>query len=181
MVAVTESTPHREITIQGLTFEVPQPYAAGAHELTEGEASTLNQTLAENIRNNYAAKIRAHVEEYRKANNRPEDEEIGSDVLDKEQLDAELAEFASKYEFGVRQSSGTPRTPADPVLKEAHSIARDRVKDALKKKDIKLDSVSKEQMAQFIEQVLTKYPEIREEARRRVEASASIAVEGLDL
>lgn len=181
MVAVNEQTPHGEITIQGLTFSYPRPYTAGTIELTEGEASQLNQVLGENLRNNYAAKIRAHIEEYRKANNLPEDQEIGADVLDKDQLDTEFAELAEKYEFGVRQSSGVARAPADPVGKEAHRIAWDRVKAALTKKGIKLDSVSKEQKAGFISQVLDKYPEIREEAQRRVNEAASIAVEDLEL
>ncbi len=181
MVAITDTTPHRDVTIQGLTFSYPAPYTAGPHELTEGEASQLNQVLGENLRNNFAAKIRSHIEDYRKANNLPEDQEIGADVLDKDTLDHEFAELAVKYEFGVRQASGAPRTPSDPIMKEAVLIARSRVRDALKKKGIQMDTVSKEQMHAFVQQVLEKYPDIREEAKRRVEASASIAIDGLEL
>lgn len=175
MVAVTPNTPHEGFTVQGLTFNMPQPYAAGSHELTEGEASQLNQVLAENLRNNFAAKIRAQLEAHRATNKIPEDQEVGVDVLDKDELDAEFAAYATKYEFGVRQSGGV-RVPADPVGKEAHKIAWGRIKDALGKKNIKIDSVSKEKRAELIEQTLAKYPAIREEAERRVNAVADIAI-----
>jgi hypothetical protein len=180
MPQIDENTAYGELTVQGLTFSVPRPYLAG-HVLNEAEASQLNQVFGENIRNNFAAKMRGKVEEYRKANSIPDDQEIGADVLDKDTLDAEFAEFANAYEFGVRQSSGSPRTPADPVAKEAQRIARERVKGALVKKGVKLSTVSEEQWKAWIAQVLEKYPDIREEAQRRVTAAAEIAVEGLEL
>lgn len=178
---VNEQTPHEGYTVQGLTFQMPQPYVTGPHELTEGEASQLNQVLAENLRNNFAAKIRAKIEAYKTANNIAEDQEVGVDVLDKDELDTEFAEYAAKYEFGVRQAgAGGPRAPADPVGKEAHKIAWDRIKTALTKKNIKLDSVSKEKRGELIEQTLAKYPAIREEAERRVNAVADIAIGEID-
>lgn len=168
------------ITIQGLEFEAPQPYAAGTVELTPGEASALNQTLAENLRNNFAPKIKAAMEEYRKANNLAEDAEVPVANLDQDALIAQFNEYADKYEFGVRTAGGT-RTPTDPVEREAMRIGRERVKAALNKKGIKIDSVSKEKMSELIQQVLSKYPDIKEEAKRRVDATASIALDGLDL
>lgn len=181
MVAVNTNTPYADITIQGLTFSYPKPYVAGDHALTEGEAHTLNQTLGENLRNNYAATIRRKIEEYRKANNLPEDQEIGADVLDKEELDSEFETLANEYEFGVRSGGGGTRAPADPVGKEAHKIALAKVKDALKKKNVDLTTVSKDQMSAWVKQALERYPTIVEEARRRVEAASSLAVEGLEL
>jgi hypothetical protein len=181
MQRINENTAYDEFTVQGLTFSMPQPFVAGPIELTEGEASALNQTLAENLRNNFAAKIRAKLDEYRKANNLAEDADVGVDVLDKEQLDTEFAAYANEYEFGVRTGGGGPRVPADPIGKEAHRIAWDRVKAALQKKNIGLNTVTKEQKASFISQVLEKYPEIKEEAQRRVEATSQIAAADLDL
>lgn len=181
MVAVTENTPYADITIQGLTFNYPKPYNEGEHVLTAGEAHTLNQTLGENLRNNYAATIRRKLEEYKKANNLPEDQEVGADVLDKEELDEEFNKLAAEYEFGVRSGGGGTRAPADPVGREAHKIAKEKVKIALKKKNVELSSVSKEQMDAFIKQVIERYPEVRAEAQRRVEAASSLAVEGLEL
>lgn len=181
MVQVTDQTPHEGYTVQGLTFQMPQPYTTGTHELTEGEASQLNQVLAENLRNNFAAKIRAKLDAYIKANNLPEGIEPAVDVLDKDELDTEFAEYAAKYEFGVRQAgAGGPRAPADPVGKEAYKIAWERIKGALAKKNIKLDSVSKEKRAELIDQTLAKYPAIREEAERRVNAVAEIAIGEID-
>lgn len=181
MVAVTAETPHEGYTVQGLTFNMPQPYAAGDHQLTEGEASQLNQVLAENLRNNFAAKIRAKIDAYKTANKVPEDQEVGVDVLDKDELDNEFAEYATKYEFGVRQAGTSgPKAPADPVGKEAFKIAWEKIKVALGKKNIKLDSVTKEKRAELIEQTLAKYPDIRAEAERRVNAVADIAIGELD-
>lgn len=168
------------ITIQGLEFEAPQPYKAGPRELTEGEASALNQTLAENLRNNFAPRIKAAQAEYRKANNLAEDAEVAVTSLDQEKLAEDFEKYASEYKFGVRTAGG-PRTPSDPVGKEAHRIALAKVKTALKAKNIAADSVSKEKMAEYVKQVLDKYPAIREEAERRVQAAGSVAVEELDV
>src|SRR6476646_11844528 len=74
-----------EITIQGQVFRVPLRYAAG-HTLTEGEASALNQTLHENLRNNFAKKVN-------------EGTEAG---VPKETLQQQLDDYANDYQFGVR-------------------------------------------------------------------------------
>lgn len=179
MVQFTTDTPHDNITIQGLTFAYPAPYTEG-HPLTAGEASSLNQTLGENLRNNFAQKIKSKLEAHRKANNLAEDADIGVDVLDKDELDQEFAEYAQKYEFGVRQTGGV-RAPTDPVGREANKIAWEKVRVKLVEKNIKLDTVSKEQKAALIEQVLAKYPDIRAEAERRVNATAEIALADVDL
>ena len=47
----------KSITVQGFTLSVPVPYAEG-HTLTEAEAAVLNQTLAENLRNNFGSQIK---------------------------------------------------------------------------------------------------------------------------
>lgn len=169
-----------KITIQGLEFEAPQPYAPGPIELTEGEASALNQTLAENLRNNFAPRIKTAVTEYRKANNLADDAEVPVGDLDYDMLAEAFEKYAEEYEFGVRKAGG-PRTPSDPVEREAHGIAKIKVKAALNKKNIELGSVSKEKMAEYITQVLTKYPEIREEAKRRVASTSEMAVEELEI
>jgi hypothetical protein len=172
--------PVTNITIQGLEFEAPQPYVAGVHTLTEGEASALNQTLAENLRNNFAPSIKSAIAEYRKANGLAEDAEVAVTSLDYDALDSAFQKYADEYEFGVRKAGGI-RTPTDPIQREAHRIALDKVKTALNVKNVKLTSVPKEKMAEFVSQVLAKYPEITEEAKRRVAATADIALEGLGL
>ena len=170
-----------QITIQGLPFEAPQPYKPGPRDLTEGEAAALNQTLAENLRNNFAPTIKKAIEEFRKTNGLDEEAEVPVTDLDHDGLIEAFNEYADGYEFGIRRAGGGgTRAPADPVGKEAHRIASAKIKEALKKKGIKLDSVSKEKMAEFVQQVLDKHPEIRETAKRRVEEMQSVAVEGIE-
>jgi hypothetical protein len=167
------------ITIQGLEFNVDYPYSAGEIDLTAGEASALNQTRAENLRNNFAARIKTMIEEYRETNKLPDDEEIASSVLDKDALDKEFADYADKYEFGVRQLGGG-RVPMDPVEREAWKISELKVREALKASNVKLTSVSKEKMSELIEAVIAKYPDITEEAKRRVSAVGAIVIEDLN-
>jgi len=174
-------SPVSEITIQGLPFEVQDLYSAGPRELTAGEASALNQTRAENLRNNFAPKIKAAMDEYRKANSLAEDAEIAVTSLDHDALSAAFDAYATEYEFGVRKAGTGTRTPTDPIERESIRVAKERVKAGLNKKGIKLDSVSKEKMTELVQQVIGKYPEIKEEATRRVNAAGAIALDDLDM
>ena len=176
----TNDVPYTNLTIQGLQFEVAQPYKAG-HLLTEGEASQLNQVRAENIRNNFAGEIRRAVEAHRKANSLPDEAEVAVTDLDKDELDDKLASYDDSYIMGVRGGPSGPRTPVDPIQREAFRIAQEKVKVALKKKGITLDSVSKDKMLEFVKGVIGKYPEIMEEAKRRVSSAASIALDSLEV
>lgn len=172
------TSPVSTITIQGLPFEVDRPYKAGSHELTAGEAHALNQTRAENLRNNFASVVKKAMDDYRKANNLADEAEVPVTELDKDALDDQFAEYVSQYEFAIGGGGG-PRTPVDPVLREAQRIALTKVKEALAGKSIKVSSVSKERMAEFVAAVIAKYPSITEEAKRRVETVGTIAIEGL--
>jgi hypothetical protein len=173
-----EEIPYTQLTIQGLAFEVSQPYSVG-HTLTAGEASQLNQVRAENIRNNFASTIRAAIEAYRKANSLPEDAEIAVSDLDKDELDDKLSKYDEEYVMGVRGGPSGPRLPVDPVMREAFRIGLEKVKAALKKKNISISSVPKEKMDEYIKGVIAKYPEIIEEAKRRVNAGAEITLADL--
>lgn len=177
--AVAE-VPYVSITIQGLQFDVAQPYNEG-HALTAGEASQLNQVRAENIRNNFASTVKAAVEAYRKANNLPEDAEVPTSSLDADDLAEKLSKYDDEYVMGVRGGPSGPRTPIDPVQREAYKLAMEKIKVALKKKGIKIDSVSKEQMGNFIQGTLSKYPEILEMAKRRVKEASELALDGLEI
>lgn len=113
-----------QTTIQGYKFEVPDAviaYEAGQTlTLDEGMASTLKQVKIENLRNNFASKIK-------KALN-------GSDELTEQQL-SELqqafTEYASNYQFGVRQPRGES-TAMDPVEREAWKLAKLEIRTAYK-------------------------------------------------
>jgi hypothetical protein len=175
-----DATPVSTITIQGVAFEVDRPYKAGDHVLTEGEAHALNQTRAENLRNNFAPKVRSAFEEFRKANSLAEDAEVAATQIDADALQGEFDKYASDYKFAPGAGGG-PRTPVDPIQREANRIATEKVKGALQTKNIKINSVSKDRMAELVAQVIAKYPAITEEATRRVKAGADISLDAVGL
>jgi len=180
MSRVTDTSPTEEFTIQGISFAIPQPYVAGSLELTEGEASALNQTFAENVRNNFSKTIQDAEADYRKANGLAEGAEVARDQLDKGALETKLAEYVRSYEFGVRSIRGA-RVPTDPIGREAHRIATEIIKNALKQKGIKIDSVSKEWMADNVKALIDAQPAITDEAKRRVEQAGQFALGSLGL
>jgi hypothetical protein len=112
-----EANGYDQITIQGHPFRVPIRYIAG-HQLTDGEASALNQTLHENLRNNFAKKV-------------AEGTEAGVPV---ETLQQQLDDYANDYQFGVRTGGGGYR--GDPVMTLAMNYARDVVRLAIKQRGL---------------------------------------------
>lgn len=106
-----------QIVIQGQTFKVPLRYKAG-DTLKENEAAALNQTYHENLRNNFASRVRDGVEEGK-----------GLDVL-QQQFD----DYANDYQFGVRTGGGGYR--GDPVMTLSMNIARELVRQAIKAKGL---------------------------------------------
>jgi|SRR5271165_4243240 len=113
----TKETSVSELTISGKTFTVNPPYVPG-HVLKENEASTLNQTWMENIRNNFAKKV----------------SEAEGNGTSHELLQSALNEYAAKYEFGVRSGLGGRTT--DPVEQEARRLAKAHVHAKLKAKGL---------------------------------------------
>lgn len=114
MPEINAQTPVTSIQIAGESFNVPQPYTAG-HVLTANEASSLNQTYAENVRNNMASKVKAH-------------KEAGTFAADVFQ--GTVDDYCDSYEFGQRTGSGRS---GDPVKTEAMSITRDLIRQAISK------------------------------------------------
>lgn len=167
MPEINSSTPRNEITIKSLVFSAPAPYAEG-HVLTEAEASVLNQTLAENLRNNFAKKV-----EEAKA----EAEKAGS-AVDMELLQFAFDDYAAKYEFGIRSVSS--KEPLDPIEREAMAIARNLVKAALQKEGHKIKDVGAEKINELAKAALDKHPILREKAKAIVEAKKA-AVGSLNL
>lgn len=110
------------ITINGIPMTVPVRYEEG-HELNANEASALNQTYHENLRNNFAKRVQEAKDAAGEGNT------VATEVIAK--LQSELDEYASSYEFGVRGGGGGPR---DPVASEAMELAREAVRNALKAK-----------------------------------------------
>jgi ATP-dependent protease HslVU (ClpYQ) ATPase subunit len=132
------------LTIADKEFEIAPRYVAG-HPLTEGEASALNQTFFENIRNNMAKKVKE-----------------GKASQD------EITAYASEYQFGVR-SLGTS-TRLDAVAREMLSLIKKDVRAALKTKG---QEASAETVTSFAERIVSntehpKYAVYRSKAERIV-------------
>lgn len=151
-----------QITIQGHTFNVPAPYAAG-HVLTENEASALNGLLHENLRNNFAGKVKKASED--------------GATPDVEALQTELDEYAASYEFGVRRLGGGGGVKLDPVAREAVNLAKAAIYKALKAAGKSRKDYTPEQITDAANKLLDseKGAEIKAVAQERVAAAQAIA------
>ena len=173
------SIPRRSLTIAGETFEIAAPYSEG-HTLNAAEASVLNQTYAENIRNNAAGRIKA-AKEQAEANGTTFslDTPVGGEGENATKTLRQLiTEYAESYEFGVRVARASE--PVDPVEREARAIAREAINTLLKDQGVKRKDVDE---AAYDEAVSThaKDPDIVKEAKRRVEARSKIGLGTLNL
>ena len=151
------------LVIAGFSFTVKAPYTEG-HFLTAGEAKALNQTLAENLRNNFAKKVKELKGDRATLS---DDEKAG--------LDEELAAYEATYSFDKVRAT-TPRTTfVDPVEREAFKSAAALVEASLNARGIAKKALKPENFKALVTGVLEKRPEIREAARRHVEALNAVA------
>lgn len=148
------------ITIAGEAFQAPVKYEEG-HELTAGEALALNRTYHENLRNNFAQKVK-------------DAKENGS--FDLSALQSEFEKYAEDYAFGVRRARGVAR---DPVMIEALSIAKAQIKAVLKKKGIK-GKVDPAALTAKAKQLIDRDDRIMAIARQRVQEAQEAAASDLD-
>ena len=149
------------ITIAGQPFEAPLRYAEG-HELTAGEASQLNQVLHENLRNNFAKKVKEAVE---------------ANAFDAAAFQQSFNEYADTYEMGERVGGGGGSR--DPIMTAAMNIAREIIRTALKKKGKKISEVDPKAINEAARTLISKgdarSEEIMAQARQRVEDAKSAA------
>jgi hypothetical protein len=107
------------VTIAGHQFTVPEGvlarYQIGTTLTTEGEVSTIRQTLTENLRNNFASKVK------NAAN--------GGELTD-EQLGRSRTSSTSMRRSinSACVQAGGPRVVRDPVEREARKLASDNIK-----------------------------------------------------
>jgi hypothetical protein len=149
-----------QITIAGHVFNVPVRYNDG-DEINANEAAALNQTYHENLRNNFAKRV-------------DEGTKNGKSL---DQLQSELDEYAAAYQFGVRTGGGVVR---DPVMSEAMSIAKTKIREHLKKKGRKLKDILPSALTEAARKLIEKSPEILELAKQRVAEAQAAAAEDLD-
>lgn len=156
----------QDLTIQGKTFKIPLPYAIGACELTEGEAAALNQTYAENVRNNFAQQMKRAAE-----GDTPKE-------LTQEDLDA----YTDGYEFGKR--TGGARGPRDPIGTEERRLALAAVKAHVAAKGKNWKDLSEDKQEELVNTVVAS-GKFREKAaeivRQRQEAAEATKDLDLDL
>lgn len=149
------------LTIQGYKFEVPDGltarFAVGYTLQDEGEAHALRQTALENIRNNFAAKVRA-------AKNGGE--EVPAEALSK--LQEDLNAYVAEYKFGERKAGG-PRGPriVDPVEREMNRLAREDIATAFYAKH--KEKLKGEQLVEAAKKLLeAKHDDYARRARRAI-------------
>ena len=127
--------------------------------LTEADARVLNQTRSENLRNNLAGQVKKMTEEQKSP----------------DEIAAVVAEYDGKYNFSMPGAS--TRIVRDPVEKEARAIAREAIKEHLKKGGKSLSKTPEgetdESWAEKIENEIDRIASqdgVVAEARKRVKA-----------
>ena len=143
--------PAKSITVLGMTVEIQVPYSEG-HTLNSAEASVLNQTFAENVRNNTAKQVKEKLEA---------GDQAGAAAI--------VAKYASEYVFNERTAATAVARTVDPVEKEALAIAKAKVHAAIEKKGGKVKDYDKEQLKAKIAEVAA-YPNVRAAAEAEVAA-----------
>lgn len=141
------------ITIADKPFNVEPRYAVG-HTLTENEAAVLNQTLYENLRNNFAKQAKAGASQ------------------------EDFDKYAAAYQFGVRVGGGG--STRDPVQAQAIAIAKDRVKAQIAKLGKKISDFSAAKLTELAQALIAKDPQITELAKARVAELQQMASAELD-
>ncbi len=151
--------PSHNITVQGLVLPARQIFEEG-HTLSAVEAGVMNQTRDENLRNNYAAKIKASMKEAKVDRVENLTDEMKKDLV------AKFPTFEEAYEFGSRGGA----REVDPVRKQAMLFAKESVKKALQNKGHKLSEVGPDKIQEMAEAAVDKYPKFMEKAEKVVAA-----------
>lgn len=146
MVAFTESTARKDITVKNKIFSIPTPFAAG-HVCTQNEANALNQLLAENVRNNIAGKMKA-----------------GADI-DQAAFDS----YVASYDFGVRAVS-----TKDPVEKIIRELVETKINQQLAAKGISRKAMSTEQYNEAVEAAIEANREVLQARAREILALRAV-------
>lgn len=151
---------YNTITIQEKQFKVPYRYKEG-DVLKANEASALNQTFHENLRNNFASKVREGVE---------------AGVSD-EVLQQQLDDYANDYSFGTRTGTGGFR--GDPVRTAAMGYAREVIRAKAREKNLELDAAAISKAATMLLDNQGPEGSIWKLAKAQVEAEKAAAAQAM--
>lgn len=159
-----KQTPRKEITIKEVVLKVISPFTEGM-VLTAEQANVLNQTLAENLRNNFAPVV-----------SQAKEASGGADKVNVADLQNQLNDYTKEYAFGARRQAGVA---VNPVERIALGLAKDAVKKGLKKKGLEPKDYSAEQMTQMAKDAVARYPHFMEQANAIHEAKKAAGAETL--
>jgi hypothetical protein len=159
---MAETYPIAQMTIEGQTFEVIEPYKEG-DVLSANEASQLNQVFRENVGNNIRKQIK----------------DMLSAAQDHAAIQTAVSSYAEAYEFGNRAGGGGRR---DPVRSEAIAIAVGIVKDKIKSSGRKVTDYPMKVVTDLARNLIDsgKRPDIWDMAADRVEQAKTAAKEVAD-
>ncbi len=167
--------PTRQRSIGEFLLTIPQPYAAG-HTVTDGEASALNQIIAENVSNNLRKKLADGV-------TTGEGDAATTTPYDADSAQALVNAYLADYEMGVRRvGEGTSRV-VDPIERAARKLAKDKAKElvigkGLKVKDVNIDEIAETIYTSNIE-ALTAVAKKLVAAQDKAKAGAELDTSGL--
>jgi hypothetical protein len=157
--------------------QVIQPISE-ATVLTPALAAILNQTLAENFSNNLRKAIEAGV---------PADETNGVAARDftDDEVQALADKYMAEYEPGVRRTGDAAPRVTDPVEREARKLAKAKVAEILKARNLKPKDVGTEGVADLVDKLFTKNRDAFMAAGKKVvaalEKAAAAGTDSLDL
>jgi len=155
-----------ELLIAGVTFEAPERFAEG-HTLTAVEAAALNQTYYENLSNNFSPKVKKL---------KKNGDVIPEDLL--AGIRAEFAQYANDYQFRGKALS---KAPTDPIGAIAVKLAREKINEALRGKNIKKEDLPEGRYDELVNELALTNESIRAEAKRRLDAMNAISTDVLGL
>jgi hypothetical protein len=155
MKKITKETPRVQFTVQELVLDVPVPFSLGDKLETEGEVSAMNQTYAENIRNNCAKPIKTI---------REAEKDSAKATAAAQKL---VSEYVEKYEFGVRTGGGLK---ADPIRSTALGLAKTLVRKIWKKEGKKTTDYTAAELSAAANKVVDANPQLMEYAKKEVTA-----------
>lgn len=162
---INKKTPRRAIRMGDMRVNVPEPFAEG-HPLSESEANVLNQTYAENIRNNISSRVKNSETE-----------------LDEAAVQAMIDEYVTTYEFGVRAGGGG--VALTPVERRVRKIASERVRAVLKEQGYTKKDIGDEAFDEYVQKVIDANPQITDLAESQLkaeqEAASAVDLSGVSL
>lgn len=159
-----DTLPRQQITIaiQGYQFQLVMPYAEG-HVLTDIEAGVLNREWTNGVRTNFAEKIRDEL-----VIAAEDGRSIDHHALAK--LQSDLLHYADGYSFKAL----IQKFNSDPIVREAHKIAKGLLDTKLNAEGKTRESIGEAKYEQTLSRIMN-HPQVVLDATARVESTRNAA------